>query len=265
MRFKVLALFVALQFASFALWQAVNGAGEVAVKAPLETHSVAATEAISPIHFTSVNDSTETESVSKMALENRTLTVLAHLPQDHAQSVESVIFDHDPYAHRGMGGQKTIIIKADMAEKEFVGVLVHETGHNVDLIGLESRLQKQETEFFDGDTPIYKGDPSLDFYRISWENEYTRKWEGSSLDFVSGYAMSDPFEDFAESYAYYVLHNKDFQKLAASNPRLSQKYRFMKYRVFDGQEFDTGYAGVVEKHRPWDVTVLPYELDNFLN
>ena len=29
-------------------------------------------------------------------------------------------------------------------------------------------------------------------------------------DFVSWYAMTNKYEDFAESFTYYILHNKDF-------------------------------------------------------
>ena len=75
--------------------------------------------------------------------------------------------------------------------------------------------------------------------------------------------MSDPFEDFAETYTYYVLHNEDFKALVSSSPKLYAKYRFMKYRVFNGIEFNTGDGEVIIHNRPWDTTLLNYELEEF--
>ncbi len=113
---------------------------------------------------------------------------------------------------------------------------------------------------------MYESDPSLDFYRISWSNEKTRGKEAVNFDFVSGYAMTDPFEDFAESYVYYVLHNADFKAKAQTSDALYQKYVFMKNTVFKGYEFATGeYKPEELNRRPWDITVLSYDLAGFLN
>ena len=192
--------------------------------------------------------------------------VLSHLPEEHAQTIKNIILDYNSEAYRGLGGNNLIILRGtDMDSKEFISVLVHETAHNVDYGYLTHENTKERSAFRDGGHSIYTTDPSVDFYSISWENEQTLKKTANNLDFVSGYAMSDPFEDFAETYTYYVLHNQDFKTLTASSLKLYAKDQFMKEHVFNGIEFNTGDSQVVMHNRPWDTTVLGYDLDAFLS
>ena len=86
------------------------------------------------------------------------------------------------------------------------------------------------------------------------------------MDFVSGYAMTDPFEDFAESYAYYILHGTEFRRLARVNNSVKQKYDYLKTTVFEGKEYFIGDPELRRMNygmRNYDVTVLPYNIDRF--
>ncbi|MFH0820266.1 MAG: putative zinc-binding metallopeptidase [Candidatus Peregrinibacteria bacterium] len=237
---------------------------------PVTSQSEAAVQkkevtSLANVHFSARNVASGSGTSNEVNLEQTIKTVLAHLPQDHVASLANVILDFDPQAYRGLGGKKMVILRANMEQGELIGVLVHELGHNVDLIALDSAKAAMASGFKDGATLVYLGDLSLDFYRISWMDEQTLKKTMGNLDFVSGYAMTDPFEDFAETYAYYVLHNQDFKAKVSTSAPLYAKYRFMKYRVFKGVEFDTGDAKVETLSRPWDVTILPYKLEQFLN
>ena len=58
------------------------------------------------------------------------------------------------------------------------------------------------------------------YQRKEWTNKLFIKRQ-----FVSAYAATDPAEDFAESYAYYIL---DVQKMKA----IPDKYHFMRFQVF---------------------------------
>jgi len=217
------------------------------------------------VNFVSLNMN-ETARFLNSIKENQITTALARLPLSHAESVTSITIDYSPNIRRGMGGNNRIILRGvGMGSEEMVAVLIHEVGHNVDYAFLAPEDQAIRSPFMDGRTPLYESDASLDFYRISWLSDAKRKNAAVNTDFVSGYAMSDCFEDFAESYAYYILHNKDFKRLAASSEALYAKYQFMKYRVFDGIEFDTGEGEADENMRPWDVTVLSYDLGEFLS
>jgi len=65
-----------------------------------------------------------------------------------------------------------------------------------------------------------------------WENLYSESMENyNGLGFVSAYAMTDCYEDFAESYMTYI---RDPELLQVMSP---EKYTFMKYNVFDGREY----------------------------
>lgn len=217
------------------------------------------------MHFSSRNMTNSASYLNAIKI-NQIQTALKKLPQSQTNSVKNIVLDYDSQAHRGLGGNSVIILRAvNMSAQEMVGVLIHELGHNVDYGTLTASVQKQESNFKDGQLPVYESDPSLDFYRISWISNTEQKEGATALDFVSGYAMSDPFEDFAETYCFYVLHNKDFRVLATTSNSLYAKYRFMKYQVFGGKEFDTGDGQIQKDQRPWDVTVLPYDLNRFMS
>jgi hypothetical protein len=280
MRFKILSLFAAIQILSFGLWSGLTHAqilkpqSEAVVQVhpapakpslPSKTAVVKEQESILSLNF-STRNMDEGKVFLNSIKTNQIETALKKLPQTHADSVKNIILDYSELAHRGLGGNSIIILRAvNMDTEEMIGVLVHELGHNVDYAALTSKSMAKKTVFKDGELPLYEGDPSVDFYRISWLSNTQQKKAAVSTDFVSGYAMSDPFEDFAECYVYYVLHNKDFKQLAAGSEAIYAKYRFMKYQVFGGEEFDTGDGLVQEDLRPWDITVLSYDLNEFLS
>ncbi len=97
-------------------------------------------------------------------------------------------------------------------------VLVHEIGHMIDIYTFKQGIRKS--------------DISEDFYRISWKDPTTIKAGVPQTSFVSGYASTNQYEDFAESFAMYVFHNKEFSKRAENNEYLKRKYTFLKTRVF---------------------------------
>lgn len=193
---------------------------------------------------------------------------LKSLPAETVNQLKSLSFSFDPEARRGMGGGSTIILRCNgVTDKELVGVLVHEMGHIADTGVMQGKASSGKSEFMDGDYAVYNNDPSLDFYRISFNNESELKFDASRLDFVSGYAMSDPYEDFAETYNYYLLHGEEFRNLKAHNDALEQKYEFMKTVVFKGKEFSNDGLSLSGKfditQRFYDTTVLNYDLLKF--
>lgn len=276
MRLKILSLFAAIQVLSFGLWSGLSHAEPQAPENGETGHVHLAPDELSAsitnvekstlsLHFATRNMEEEKRFLNAIK-KNQIETALGKMPQGHIDSVKNIILDYDIRAHRGMGGNSMIILRGvNMSTEEMVGVLIHELGHNVDYAYLDSDEKKRESSFVDGKLPIYESDPSLDFYRISWLSNDQLKRAATNMDFVSGYAMSDPFEDFGETYAYYVLHNRDFKVRAADSAALYAKYRFMKYEVFGGLEFDTGDGIVKENQRPWDITVLSYDVAEFLS
>jgi hypothetical protein len=190
---------------------------------------------------------------------------LKSLPEEQVKQLKSLTLRFTEDGRRGLGGGSTIILRCvDVTDEELVGVLVHEMGHITDTGLIDGLRSSGESGYMDGGIPVYNDDISLEFYNISWEDDETMKEDMSALDFVSGYAMTDPFEDFAESYAYYVLHGDEFRSLAQFNPSIRSKYNYLKTRAFDGKEYEGGIAeGLNLFERHFDVTVLSYKLDDF--
>jgi hypothetical protein len=279
MRFKILSLFAAIQVLSFGLWSGLTHAEIITppVQQTVQVHPAPAKPALPSkpaadetkpalsLNFAARNMDSGEADINSIKT-NQIETALSKLPSGHAESVKNIVLDYSAKAHRGLGGNSMIILRAvNMDTEEMVGVLIHELGHNVDYAYLSPKDEEKKSTFKDGELPLYESDSSLDFYRISWLSNTQKKKAATNLDFVSGYALTDPFEDFAETYCYYVLHNKDFKVLAAGSPALYAKYQFMKYQVFDGEEFDTGDGLVEQTTRPWDITVLTYDLNAFLS
>jgi len=190
---------------------------------------------------------------------------LSSLPKEATAQLDNLTLDFSDTARRGLGGGSTIILRCqNVTDEELVAVLVHEMGHITDtgvMVGTESA---GTSGFMDGNNPVYSDDPSVGFYSLSFSSETAKRPAATDLDFVSGYAKTDPFEDFAETYTYYLLHGKEFRQLAKVNQTLAKKYNFLKNTVFRGVEYDNGSEGEVKiLARQYDVTVLPYDMNKF--
>ena len=213
--------------------------------------------------FTQENQPTPGSLNHCKSLVYRTLASLP--PEDTAQLKDLTLYFADE-GRRGLGGGSTIILRCqNVTDNELVGVLVHEMGHIVDTGLLQGNASAGESEFMDGTQPVYQDDPSLLFYRLDFTDSKTLRSSASPLDFVSGYAQSDPFEDFAETYNYYILHGDEFRTLIETNVVLLQKYNFLKTRVFNGKEFFNGDDARKTDllQRDYDTTVLNYDLNKF--
>jgi len=54
--------------------------------------------------------------------------------------------------------------------------------------------------------------------------------------------MSNKYEDFAETFIYYILHNDDFFEKAQESVSLMKKYSFFeKYIFMDGELKQTNF------------------------
>ena len=164
----------------------------------------------------------------------------------------TVEFHKDMVDVRGTMKNKTIKIfdPLDMSDSEFLWVFVHEFAHYLDL-------------YFFSKNPFW--DPSEDFYAISWESTKTMKAAQNSSDFVSGYAMTNKYEDFAESLTYYIFHNKDFESKASKSQHLAAKYMFFRSVLFKGTSFYwTDFSSAKVKKYYWDITKIEIDTQNFL-
>ncbi|MBI5412798.1 hypothetical protein HZA42_00440 [Candidatus Peregrinibacteria bacterium] len=190
---------------------------------------------------------------------------LMKLPAEQRNQLSDLTLFYTEDGRRGLGGSGSIVLRClNVTDAELVSVFTHEMGHIVDGSYLEGSADGSASGFFDFDEPVKIDDPSSEFYKISWDSESKVKDDAVDLDFVSLYAMSDPFEDFAETYAYFRLHGPEFRKLLNSSSMLQEKYEFMKNDVFGGEEFGGIKKNLNIWERDYDVTVLPFSLRTFL-
>ena len=184
---------------------------------------------------------------------------LMELPPEHRNKLQDLTLFYTEDGRRGLGGTGGIVLRClNETDSEVIGVLTHEMGHIVDDGYLTGTNSAPASGFKDFSTSVPSDDPSVLYYKISWYSESKARAGGNALDFVSGYASSDPFEDFAETYAFYRLHGEEFRQLIGTSDRLARKYNFMKRIVFGGKEFgnDNNAKKVDAYIRNYDVTVL---------
>jgi hypothetical protein len=101
---------------------------------------------------------------------------------------------------------------------------------------------------------------------ISWDGTKVMRPGSNQKDFVSGYAMTNKYEDFAESFTYYILHNKDFLEKSQNSLLLKQKYDFFTQNLFKQEEFlHTDFSPDNEVQNYYrDTTKIQFELEKLL-
>jgi hypothetical protein len=180
------------------------------------------------------------------------------LPDQCHDTLKHFYVRYEKPERRGLAGKSTVIVDGTLPDDEFRSVLVHEMlGHLFELGCLTGTAQAGASPFKDGNDPVFFDDPSLAFYRISWSDSKARRTESKAEDFVSGYAASDPFEDLAETMAYYILSRETFIERARTNVVIATKFKWMEAFLpldsvtVNGVAFWNGSV-------PWDATKLPY-------
>ena len=187
--------------------------------------------------------------------------VLRLMPPACAKTLKNFYVRYNNPAQRGLAGKNTLILSGNVPDAEFRALLIHELGHVFDLSDATGCLGGTSasggSRFKDGKSIIFNDDPSVSFYDISWVDEKTQRTGARAEDFVTGYAVSDAFEDFAESFAYFTLQNDAFKKRAESNAAVAAKYQWLSMH-FAGVERNavgqTQWNGTVV----WDATKLAY-------
>lgn len=187
------------------------------------------------------------------------------LPFHHQTALRKLVLVWSSRMGRGLGGGDTIYLRCNnVSDHEMVSVFVHEMGHIVDTGLVQGTPAAGASIFEDSRIALFNDDPSLEFYGINWSNAKKKITDSSRLDFVSGYAQTDSFEDFAESYIFYLLHGQQFLEIVQQNDRLKRKYEFLRDKIFSGVTFENDYRKPKINNRSFDTTLLPFSLEKFL-
>lgn len=151
------------------------------------------------------------------------------------ETLSSVTIQKPKWGRRWYAGHDLIVFNIQNIKNfsEFYQVATHELWHILDLWVIQwtqsQKYNSDYTEFWD--IMFYEDDQSLEYYKISRLNENTKKSDASFKDYVSGYGMSNPFEDFAESMNMYLNNNSLFVSMSSESVILKEKYLFMQ-RLF---------------------------------
>lgn len=139
----------------------------------------------------------------------------------------------------------------NMTVSELLAVWIHEFWHFYDLYILEKKVSLDISDYF---------------YYISWDWVSAIKAWLEQKDFVSWYAMTNKYEDFAESFTYYILHNSDFYKKSEDSLVLKQKYDYFSRFVFRNDEFKTDNYKITTEIKNYyrDITKVEFSLENLL-
>jgi hypothetical protein len=78
--------------------------------------------------------------------------------------------------------------------------------------------------------------------------------------------MTNKYEDFAESFTYYILHNKDFLKKVKVSSILKQKYDFFSNSIFKNKEFFNSDFRINNKKDYYrDITKIKFNKNKLFN
>lgn len=141
----------------------------------------------------------------------------AYFPFSYADL--NILLDSLQKEPRGQIRGKNITVSNQVVDDaEFLKLIAHEVAHFVDIYILRATENSS--------------DPSLDFYKISWKTPKIKSANARISSFVSGYSATNQYEDFAETFVWYVFHNKTFLDQAMRNTDLREKYLFFADNVF---------------------------------
>lgn len=185
--------------------------------------------------------------------------VLRSIPAPCRTNLKNFYVQYKDVKQRGLGGKTTIIIDGTASDEEFVGLLIHECAH-VTHANMPGTVASGESAFRDGNSVFYNDSPITQFFAISWMTETIRNGNAKDADFASGYGKSDAFEDFAESFALYVLHRDAFEERAKTNAAMAKKLAWMEQNFPIAENVLGTDQYTWDKKVPWDVTKLPYSL-----
>lgn len=188
---------------------------------PIEIPSETGTKYTELVNYTEVSNFEDCEFISTEEVGNylREAIPLSHLENCPSIKYESQSSEICPntlgfiYRH----SREITICSICEGKEELLKTVTHEVGHNAhyNIMSNNPKLANKWTEIN--------------------QTSYTQK-SCDGTGFVSSYAMTNEREDFAESYAHYVI---DPEKLMFYSP---EKYEFMKNEVFYGREYSLEFT-----------------------
>lgn len=222
-------------------------------RSPLTAATVSVTSKKTSYH-PAVDHSGVKENHKKLATQT-----LNALPAGCRDNLKTFAVMYKDATRRGLGGKTTIILDGSVGDAEFVALLTHECGHVIHSNLLGSATSPKSV-YKDGGDIFYSDSAMVAFWQISWKTESKKESGAQNKDYISGYAKSDAFEDFAETFAAYTLQRDMLRDRAVDNSDIAAKLQWMEtYLPLSEDALGDGTArwnGEV----PWDITRLAFSI-----
>jgi hypothetical protein len=207
-----------------------------------------------PAYLPAVDVPTVTENHKKIAT-----AVLNALPSGCRDNLRNFSVLYKGATRRGLGGKTTIILDGSVPDAEFAALLTHECGHVIGA-NMTGSAASGDSGYRDGNEVFFNDSPMVAYWSIGWTATGAKKAGLKDADYASGYAKSDQYEDFAETFALYVLQRGEFAERAKTSAVMAAKLAWMDTNLplpagvlGDGSASWTGAV-------PWDVTKLAFLL-----
>lgn len=184
-------------------------------------------------------------------------TVLRRLPSGCRDHLKNFYVLYNNPKQRGLGGKSTIILDGTASDTEFAALLVHECSHVIHA-NMPGSSKSDMSAFKDGKDTFAADSPVVSFFSISWIQSNIMKQGQTKEDFVSGYAQSDAFEDFAETFAAYVLQRPSLIERARTSTAMAAKLAWMETNLPLVDHLLGIPQYTWDNVVPWDTTKLAY-------
>jgi len=187
----------------------------------------------------------------------------AQFGKDIKKQLKKITINNEVWSRRWFANLDTVTINLWTVSSyvEFLELLTHEMWHVVDLGVIRWFSNQKSTIYTEFNRSVFEiDDPSIDFYKLSWQSENIRNAVAIKEDFCSWYGMTDPFEDLAECHNLYLNHNTVFREWAKNNEIMKKKYNFLAnlyggIYLFDSSK-DLKRIQNNQSWKPWDTTKM---------
>jgi len=187
----------------------------------------------------------------------------AQFGKDIKTQLKKINISNEVWSRRWFANWDTVTINLWNVSSyvEFLELMAHEIWHVVDLGMIRWFSNKKSNIYTEFSRSVLEiDDPSIEFYKLSWQSEKIRDSEAEKEDFCSGYGMTNPFEDLAECHNLYLNHNSIFREWAKNNEIMRNKYNFLAnlygwVYLFDSSK-DLERIKNNPSWKPWDTTKM---------
>jgi len=109
------------------------------------------------------------------------------------------------------------------------GNVIHELGHIVDVHGIQGLYRDKQNIF------SYAKEERDKIFEVTLEHQPNAT--GPPPGYISRYSTYSDLENFADNFAYYVIHPDVFRDRMKNDPLLVNEYEFLRDFVFNGKEY----------------------------